>query len=74
MVTPYLTRRTEMNEEKKIKPPTRIEIMGKLIRDEELRMMAEGMRQRALENTAWERTKQIFARVGVNVDVKGMKK
>lgn len=63
-----------MNEEKKIKPPTRIEIMGKLIRDEELRMMAEGMRQRALENTAWERTKQIFARVGVNVDVKGMKK
>jgi hypothetical protein len=70
MVTPYLTRRTEMNEEK----PTRIEIMGKLIRDEELRMMAEGMRQRALENTAWERTKQIFARVGVNVDVKGMKK
>ena len=59
-----------MNEEK----PTRMEIMSKLIRDEELRMMAEGMRQRALENTAWEKTKQILARVGVNVDVKGMKK
>ena len=51
----------------------RIRNMMDLIRDEEMKMMAEGMRQRALENVAWARTRDVMVRLGVKAPKKEKK-
>ena len=42
-----------------------IKDMGKLIREEEIRLMAEGIRQRTKENAAWQQVQEMLSRVGV---------
>lgn len=43
----------------------KLECMGKLIREEEIKLMAEGIRQRTKENMAWQQMKEMLSRVGV---------
>lgn len=42
-----------------------IKDMGKLIREEEIKLMAEGIRQRTKENAAWQQVQEMLSRVGV---------
>ncbi len=43
----------------------RLQSMGKLIREEEEKMMAAGVLARALETDAWQQMKDTLSRVGV---------
>jgi hypothetical protein len=43
----------------------RLQSMGKLIREEEEKMMAAGVLARALETDAWQQMKDALARIGV---------
>ena len=45
----------------------KLECMGKLIREEEEKMMALAKASIARENTAWQEMKDALARIGANV-------
>jgi hypothetical protein len=44
----------------------RIHNMMDLIREEEMKLLAEGVRQRAIEGRAWARVRDLMVRLGVS--------
>jgi len=51
----------------------RMRNMMDLIQEEEMKLMAEGMHQRALENSAWARVRDLMVRLGVQAPKKEKK-
>jgi hypothetical protein len=47
--------------------------MNDLFLEEERKLMAEGMRQRAIENSAWARVRDLMVRLGVQAPKRGKK-
>jgi len=51
----------------------RIRNMMYLIQEEEMKLLAEGVRQRAIENSAWARVRDLMVRLDVKPPKKGKK-
>jgi hypothetical protein len=47
--------------------------MNDLFLEEEMKLLAEGVRQRAIENRAWARVRDLMVRLGVQAPKKGKK-
>jgi hypothetical protein len=51
----------------------RIRNMMDLVQEEEMKLLAEGVRQRAIENSAWARVRDLMVRLDVKPPKKGKK-
>lgn len=69
-MSPLFNWRTEMEKKDEDK---RIRNMMDLVQEEEMKLLAEGVRQRAIENSAWARVRDLMVRLDVKPPKKGKK-